>query len=156
VCIGGLSLITEEAMNALVPEKDLLFRNRPIAEDENLPRNDGRRFLARGSIRSGRFPTSSLAIPSRTIPQSQSRFFAELSLNFSANPKSDCNAPLKLNRHGTWSCSLAARTISARTRLYAASVMPISLRTISGVLHRRTSMPKAILIERRLSSACHL
>jgi len=36
--------------------------------------------------------------------------------------------------------------------LYAASVMPISLRTIAGVLHLSTSMPKAILIERRSSS----
>src|SRR4051812_29521154 len=88
--------------------------------------------------------------------QSQVRFVAELSLNSPANSKSDCKAPVKLNWRGIRPCSLAAHAISARTTLYAASVMPISLRTISGVLHRRTSMPKAVLIERRLSSACHL
>ena len=90
------------------------------------------------------------------ISHNQSRFSAELSLNFSANPKSDCNAPLKLNRRGIRSCFLAARTINARITLYAASVMPISLRTIAGVLHRSTSMPRTTLIERRSSSACHL
>ena len=72
-----------------------------------------------------------------------------------ANSCNVCNAPLKLTRRGSRPCSCDAATINARITLYPNIVIQISLRTISGVLHRSMSIPSTILIDRKSSSACH-
>jgi hypothetical protein len=59
----------------------------------------------------------------------------------SANSFMVCNVPLKLKSRGVQPISSAARAISVRIRLYASKWAQISLRTISGVLHRLSPQP---------------
>ncbi len=65
--------------------------------------------------------------------------------------KGACEAELA----GTSPTCRAARTITARITLEANTYIHSSLRTISGGLHRNTSIPSAALIDRRSSAQCH-
>ena len=63
---------------------------------------------------------------------------------------------LKLTWRGSRPFSPAATAITVRSRLYARRWAQISLRTISGALHRRTSICIVALIERISTSPSHL
>ena len=80
----------------------------------------------------------------------------QILLNFGANAVNVCFAPLKLTWRGSRPFSLAATAITVRSRLYASRWAQISLRTISCVLHRRTSICIVALIERMSTSPSHL
>src|SRR3954465_14035396 len=71
---------------------------------------------------------------------------------FGANAVTACLAPVKLTWRGSRPFSPAATAITVRSRLYASKWAQISLRTISGVLHRRTSICIVDLIERMSAS----
>ena len=64
--------------------------------------------------------------------------------------------PLKLIFRGSVSLSASATAMTVRSRLYASRCAQISLRTISGVLHRSTSIFIVDLIERISTSPSHL
>src|SRR3954471_1888244 len=59
---------------------------------------------------------------------------------FGANAATACLAPLKLTSRGWIPAPAAAAAMTVRSRLYATRWAQISFSTISGVLHRRTSI----------------
>ena len=65
-----------------------------------------------------------------------------------------CIAVVKLNCRGERELALAAFKMACRTKLYANRLVQISRRTISGDLHRSTSMPSVILMARMSNSVC--